>query len=70
MANLLTEAILTLSSFCGTQPTTSPNDKEPYLQKTGKRKTHKYVDNGGGGGAHLSTKFFQEILQTFQLIAD
>ena len=68
MANLLTEVILTLSSFCGTQPTTSPNDKEPYLQKTGmgvwQRKTHKYVNKGG---VRLRRKFFEEILQTFQV---
>ena len=71
MANLLTEVILTLSSFCGTQPTTSPNDKEPYLQKTGigvwnKRKAHKYVNKGG---VRLSSKFFQEILQKVQSVA-
>ena len=34
MASLLTEAILTLSNFCGTKLTTSPNDSEPYLQNT------------------------------------
>lgn len=34
MASLLTEAILTLSNFCGTKVTTSPNDSEPYLQNT------------------------------------
>ena len=71
MANLLTEVILTLSSFCGTQPTTSPNDKEPYLQKTGmgvwQRKTHKYVNKGA---VRLRSKFCQAILQTVQSIAD
>ena len=34
MASLLTEDILTLSNFCGTKLTTSPNDSEPYLQNT------------------------------------
>ena len=33
MASLLTDAILTLSNFCGTQLTTSPNEREPYLGK-------------------------------------
>lgn len=32
-ASLLTDAILTLSNFCGTQLTTSPNEREPYLRK-------------------------------------
>lgn len=32
-ASLLTDAILTLSNFCGTQLTTSPNEREPYLGK-------------------------------------
>ena len=34
MASLRTDAILTLSNFCGTKLTTSPNDSAPYLQNT------------------------------------